>query len=265
MKKRWLWGSICLLLVVLLCFPVGAAQDCYRWYCKRNKNNLQPTLDANLQWITQYGGCYIDPVHGNEHTEKVLYLTFDAGYENGNVARILDTLKAEEVSGTFFVLDHLLLTNTDLVRRMTAEGHIVANHTAKHKDITKLESKEALSAELRALESLYYEKIGTDMPKYFRPPEGSFSKQSMQWLHELGYQTIFWSFAYADWDNQNQPTHASAKQKIMENLHNGAVLLLHPTSATNAAILGDVIRECKALGYRFGSLDELVANQESYR
>ena len=261
MKKRYFLTLLCLCMAILLCIPASAVTDCYRWYCVRQKDHRQPTADANMQWIRDFGGCYVDPVHGDENEDKVLYLTFDAGYENGNVQKVLDALQEEQVPGAFFILDQLLLKNADLVRRMVNEGHMVLNHTAKHKNITTCQSKEELARELSALETLYSQTVGGEMAKIFRPPEGSFSKQSMQWLHELGYRTVFWSFAYADWDNGRQPNPEAAKKKILDNLHNGAVILLHPTSQTNALILRDVIRECKAQGYRFGTLDELIANQ----
>jgi len=140
------------------------------------------------------------------------------------------------------------------------DGHIVANHTAKHKDITKFATKEELKKELESLEKLYFEKTGFIMPKYFRCPEGKFNENSMRYLNELGYKTIFWSFAYADWDNNNQMTKEAAKEKILSNIHNGAILLLHPTSKTNAEIMEDIVIELKARGYRFGTLDELIAN-----
>ena len=261
MKKR---AILTVVIAMLVCFSIvsASAKDAaISWYCVRNKDHRQPTADTVLRVVEQYNGYYVDRAHGDDNEEKVMYLTFDVGYENGNVAKILDVLQAENVQGAFFILDHVIHNNTELVCRMADEGHIVANHTAKHKDITKMESKEALQQELLTLETIYREKTGREMSKYFRPPEGRFSEQSMQWLSELGYTTVFWSIAYADWDNQKQPSVSVAKAKIMDHLHNGAIILLHPTSATNAAILGDVIRECRAQGYRFGSLDELTANR----
>lgn len=248
------------LLAVCLCLlstTAQAAPHTLHWYCVRNGDHKQP-LHTEYQWIRDYGGYYVDQAHSDNHEEKVLYLTFDAGYENGNVEKILNVLKEENTPATFFVLEHLVLNNTPLIRRMLQEGHTVGNHTATHVDITKLESKELLQNELLRLEEAYFKALGEKMPKYFRPPEGSFSTTTMQWLHDLGYQTVFWSFAYDDWDNARQPDPQKAKQKIMDNLHNGAVLLLHPTSKTNAEILGDVIRDCRSLGYRFGTIDELV-------
>ena len=242
-----------------------ANNETFSWYCKRTKDHTQPLADNNLEFITEYGGYYVDKKHGNDCDDKLIYLTFDAGYENGNVAKVLDALKEENVTATFFILDLLLIKNLDLVNRMINEGHTVANHTAKHRDVSRILSKDELQAELSALETLFKEKTGKDMPKYFRPPEGRFNRQSMQYAHELGYKTIFWSFAYADWDNGNQMSPESAKAKIMDNIHNGAILLLHPTSETNARILADVIRELKGQGFRFGTMDELTQRNNETR
>ena len=242
-------------IIFALCATAAGSDS---WYCVRAKDHRQPRCDSNMQYIEDYGGYYIDHTHTEDSVDKVVYLTFDAGYENGNVEKILDTLKEENVCGAFFILGNLIERNGELVRRMADEGHIVANHTYSHGDMTKVGS-EAFDTELKKLSSAYYELTGKEMPLYFRPPEGKFSREMMENANNLGYKTIFWSFAYADWDNDKQPDIASAKKKILDNVHNGEVMLLHPTSGTNAAVLGDVIRELKAEGYRFGSLDELTA------
>ena len=259
MKKKAIFSIFCAVLLIFGSMVASAQEPVCSWYCVRNREHRQPVMGADLRWVEEYNGYYVDHAHDDTSEDKVLYLTFDAGYENGNVAKILDILKSENATGAFFVLDHLIEKDTALVSRMAEEGHIVANHTAKHRDITKFDSKEALQSELLALETLYQEATGREMQKYFRPPEGKFSKQSMKWLSELGYKTVFWSIAYADWDNHKQPSPTFAKAKIMDHIHNGAIILLHPTSATNVAILGEVIRECRAQGYRFGTLDELVS------
>ena len=209
-----------------------------------------------LRFVEEYGGVYIDHAHGEGNEDKVVYLTFDAGYENGNVAKVLDVLHEKEVSGAFFVLKHLIAANKELILRMEAEGHTVCNHTATHADLS-LASKEKIKAELQELEECYTALTGKPMAKFFRPPEGKFSLEMMQSVQELGYKTVFWSFAYADWDNESQPSPQKALQCIMDNVHNGAVILLHPTSATNAAVLPKVIDELRAMGYRFGALEEL--------
>jgi peptidoglycan-N-acetylmuramic acid deacetylase len=194
-------------------------------------------------------------------TDKVVYLTFDAGYENGNVAAILDVLQAEGATGAFFILGNLPASHPELVRRMAAEGHLVCNHTYTHKNLCGA-SPGALTSELKRLEDACAA-IGVEVSKYYRPPEGCFDIPMLEEAQAAGYRTVFWSFAYADWDNGKQPDPTAAKAKILDNIHNGEVMLLHPTSATNAAILGDVLRELKAQGYRFGTLDELTGGEGS--
>ncbi len=260
MTKFKIVPAIAVFLGVALLFALTAgAAKAQNWYCVRAKENKQPKCDADMQYVEYYGGYYIDHTHDDNNDEKVVYLTFDAGYENGNVEKILDAMKAEDVTGTFFVLGNLIEKNGDLIKRMNAEGHTVANHTFSHKNMTKVGSYEDFCAELQRLEIAYKSLTGEDMPKYYRPPEGTFDETTMKYANDAGYKTIFWSFAYADWDNDKQMDPDRAKAKIMENIHNGAVILLHPTSATNAEIMGDVIRELKAAGYRFGSMDELTA------
>jgi peptidoglycan-N-acetylmuramic acid deacetylase len=232
----------------------------YSWYCKREKDNKQPTLPPEFSFISLYDGYWIDNSAKDTSANKVAYLTFDAGYENGNVSRILDTLKEKEVCGAFFILLNLVENEPALVRRMVDEGHTVCNHTAHHKDMTKIRDSDAFGGELSALGEAFEKLTGTSLSKYYRPPEGRFSPENLECARALGYKTIFWSFAYADWDNNKQMSREAAKKKILDNIHNGAVLLLHPTSKTNADILGEVIDEMKKEGYRFGTLDELVEN-----
>ena len=241
------------LLSSVIFFGVGislGAADTQSWYCKRQKDHQRPEIESNMVYVKDLGGVYLG------EDEKVIYLTFDAGYENGNVARILDTLKKHEVEGAFFILENLINRNPELVTRMRDEGHLVCNHTSKHKDLTKI-SKEEIEKEIGSLEMLYKEKIGGEMAPFFRPPEGKFDEKSLETIKKLGYTTVFWSLAYADWDNDKQPSAEFAKKILCENIHNGAVILLHPTSKTNADILDELITKWKSEGYRFGSLTEL--------
>ena len=231
--------------------------DAYGWYVIRNAEHKQPELEGHMRFIEERDAYYLDRTHGDKEDDKVIYLTFDAGYENGNVAKILDTMKAHNVKGAFFILDNMITKETELVKRMADEGHTVCNHSMNHKDMSTL-TREEFTAELIGLEELYTKHIGKELSKYFRPPEGRFTEDNLIWAGSLGYKTVFWSFAYADWDNQNQPSHESAKNKILSNIHNGAILLLHPTSKTNAEILDSIITELKSQGYRFGTLDELT-------
>lgn len=251
--------SLLILIFVLFSFSFSAdaTENALNWYVVRNKDNKQPLLDTNMQFIEKYGGYYVNKKYPDSARDKVIYLTFDVGYENGNVERILNALRDENVNAAFFVLENFIVKNPNLVIRMVNEGHLVCNHTATHKNITKFSSREDLKAELEHLENLYFDLTGLKMQRFFRPPEGKFDQRTLAYLNELGYKTVFWSFAYADWDNNNQPSSNFAKEKIYSNLHNGEIMLLHPTSKTNADILKEVITELKSRGYRFGTLDEL--------
>lgn len=262
-KVRRLCGAVALLLAV--CLPVGgvtlrtgAAGAAYNWYCAHVRGHIQPRADGRFSFIRDCGGVYIDdrPEHtAPDGADKVVYLTFDAGYENGNVARVLDALAQADATGAFFVLGNLARQNPDLIRRMAAEGHLVCNHSYAHRDMTSW-CADDITAELTRLEDACRE-AGVETAKFFRPPEGRFSESLLRAVMAQGYRTVFWSFGYADWDNENQPSVAAAKAKILDNLHNGAVILLHPTSATNAEILPALLAEIRAQGYRFGTLYEL--------
>lgn len=241
-----------LLSVLFLTISVSARAD--HWYCVHAKDHRRPCVDPAMEYVRKYDGYYL----GENAEDKVIYLTFDAGYENGNVEKILDILREQQVPAAFFILSNLIERNPELVERMFAEGHTVCNHTAHHKDMSRVTDRAQFSEEMEALSILCKEKLDREIAKYYRPPEGNFSEENLKWAKELGYKTIFWSFAYADWDNQKQPDPAAAKEKILSNLHNGEVMLLHPTSATNAAVLDEIIRTCKVQGYRFGTLDELT-------
>ena len=257
-------NKILLLIVIILCciltlqVTVFASSNTYNWYCMRTKNHCQPRCEPNMNFIEKYNAFFVDKKYGDTSEEKQIYLTFDAGYENGNIERILDILSEKNVTAAFFVLDNLIKSNTDLVKRMANDGHLVCNHTASHKDMTKLNNIEEFSKELKKLEDIYREYTGNELAKYYRPPEGKFNEKNLEFASTLGYKTIFWSFAYADWDNNNQPSQDKALKLICDNLHNGAVILLHPTSDTNAAILSNLIDICRSQGYTFGTLDQLT-------
>ena len=251
---------VCLLSISAFSFSVFANEQlngATAWFFKKTKDHTQPSLDPRLSFIEKYNCAYVDKTHSSDNSDKVLYLTFDAGYENGNIEKILDAMKGEGVKGSFFILENLINRNTDLVKRMADEGHTICNHTMKHKDMSRVTEKETLSKELTALEELYEKATGYKMSKIYRPPEGRFSELNLLHATELGYKTVFWSFAYADWDNKNQMSAEQAKKKILDSTHNGAIILLHPTSATNAQIMADLIKEWKAQGYRFETLDKL--------
>ncbi len=258
--------SFCICLLCCLCsfiFVASASEDTvYHWYCVRNNEHKQPGIDRPMSFIENCGGYYIDRLHGDDSKEKVVYLTFDAGYENGNIESILNTMKEENVRGAFFVLGNLISKNPELICRMAEEGHLVCNHTVRHKNMTTIDDEVAFAKELQELEAMYQKVTGKEMAKYYRPPEGTFDERSLSFASNLGYRTVFWSLAYADWDNNRQPDPQKAKELLLKYMHNGAVILLHPTSKTNATILKDFIVTLKLQGYRFGSLDELCQMQK---
>ena len=140
---------------------------------------------------------------------------------------------------------------------MVEEGHIVGNHTMHHYDMSKISEKSAFQKELTDLETLYKEVVGKDMPKFYRPPQGTYSESNLQMAKDMGYKTVFWSLAYVDWQNDKQPTAEYAFSKLLPRTHNGAVVLLHSTSATNAAILDELLTKWEAMGYRFASIEDL--------
>ncbi len=258
--KKALQTLLLLLVAVLILGPnAHAASGESHWYCIRTKAHRQPPIPPELSFVTDYDAYYIDRTHGDGCKDKVLYFTFDAGYENGNVEKTLDILHQYNVPAAFFVLSHLVTDNAALLIRMKNEGHLVCNHTANHPNLAHA-SPEKIHAEIAALEDTYKLQTGETLSPYFRPPEGSFSREMLSCVKDLGYKTVFWSFAYADWDNQKQPDPAKALRTVMDNMHNGAVILLHPTSSTNVQILPQVIEGLRAEGYRFGTLDELCAN-----
>ena len=233
---------------------VPASQSGISWYCPPVRDGRR-CLDGEMQFIEQKPVLWHQlPAEG----DRVLYLTFDAGYENGNVEKILDVLAEKQAPGAFFVLEHFVTANPELVQRMANEGHLVCNHTAKHHDMSKISDPNAFSAELCALESACESACGVSVAKFYRPPEGRFSEANLDAAAAMGYTTVLWSMAYADWDNDRQPDPAAAKKKLLNGTQNGDIVLLHPTSATNAAILGDLIDAWRAEGYRFGSLEELA-------
>ena len=213
---------------------------------------LVPWQNIPAEELGQYAAWYADP-----SGEKTLYLTFDAGYEHGCTAPILDTLKKHQVPAAFFVVGHFLETSPDLVKRMVNEGHTVANHTFHHPDMSKISSLEAFQSELSQPEALYETITGQPMAKYYRPPQGRYSVSSLKMAKELGYQTFFWSLAYVDWYQDDQPSKEEACEKLLGRIHPGAIILLHSTSSTNAEILDELLTKWKEMGYAFGTLADL--------
>ena len=258
-----------LLLFLILCYFFGGGiavltnayvkpsllKNSENWGLGFGTKGQQPTGNATVDELKKHNTYFLD-----DTDEKVIYLTFDAGYENGYTPTILDALKKHNVPATFFLVGNYMETSPDLVKRMVEEGHIVGNHTYHHPDMSKISSVESFKKELEDLE-LEYEKItGGQMKKYYRPPQGIYSEGNLEIANELGYTTFFWSLAYVDWYVDNQPSKEEAFNKLLGRIHPGAVVLLHSTSETNAEILDELLGKWKEMGYNFGSLDELVNN-----
>ncbi len=226
------------------------------WGLSFRQEGTPPIGSAGKDQLKRYDAAYVGAPE-----EKVLYLTFDAGYENGCTGKILDVLQAHQVSAAFFLAGHYIEKNADLVRRMMEEGHIVGNHTMHHPDMRQLTDKDAFAKELRDLETLYRKVTRRDMAKFYRPPQGLYSEENLKFAQELGYKTVFWSLAHVDWNNDAQPDPAAAVKKLLSRTHPGAVVLLHSTSQTNAAILDELLTKWEGEGYRFGTLEELFGAQ----
>jgi len=250
------------LVILLLSVAVAAAVAVHifshstletgSWGLSFRQEGAPPVGSAGADQLRQYDAAYI-----GDTTQKVLYLTFDAGYENGCTGKILDTLKKHQVPAAFFLVGNYIEKNADLVRRMAEEGHTVGNHTMHHPDMSAIADKTAFAKELQDLEALYTETTGKDLPKFYRPPQGTYSEENLRMAKELGYKTVFWSLAYVDWNNDAQPTREQAFAKLLPRTHPGAVVLLHSTSKTNAEILDELLIKWKEEGYRFGTVEEL--------
>lgn len=220
------------------------------WWFKRNSAHQPPTAQMDIA-IQNYDAHYLGDV-----SSKVIYLTFDEGYENGCSSKILDILKANNVKAAFFVTKSYIDSEPELVKRMAEEGHIVGNHSTTHPDMTTL-SDAQIKQEIEGCANAYKNLTGKDMPKFFRPPAGVYSIRTLEKTKELGYKTIFWSFAYKDWVTTEQPGAEAAYQNVMTNYHNGSVMLLHAVSESNTQALDRIIKSLKEQGYTFKSLEEL--------
>ena len=254
MSKRWL--SILAVAVAILAgilhFLPGQALSTGSWGLSFKKEGYAPKGPATAQELAQFNAAFL-----GDTTNKRIYLTFDSGYENGCTEKILDILKKHHVPAAFFLVGNYIERNPELVKRMISEGHIVGNHTMHHYDMSRIKEKENFEKELTDLETLYKEVTGQEMEKYYRPPQGIYSQENLEMASALGYKTLFWSLAYVDWNNQSQPSREQAMSKLLPRIHNGAVVLLHSTSRTNAEVLDEVLTEWKKMGYSFGDISEI--------
>ena len=229
---------------------IAAATD---WGLSFQTEGAPPIGNASPEALRAYNAYYV-----GDCEKPVIYLTFDAGYESGDTPAILDALKKHNAPACFFVVSNYIETAPELVQRMAAEGHLVGNHTSTHPDMSKISDKTAFEQELRGVEEQYQTLTGQELPKFYRPPQGKYSEENLKHAKELGYTTVFWSLAYVDWYADNQPTPEQAFSKLIPRIHNGAILLLHSTSHTNAEILDALLTKYEELGYSFGALTDLV-------
>lgn len=257
--------SVCFIIIFSLIFtcscgksqPSGSMSDSLSkkklsWGLKKNLGKAPDINPGELEILTAYDGVYL----GDTDTKSV-YLTFDEGYENGYTAKILDVLKKHCVPACFFVTGPYLQNEPELIYRMVEEGHDVGNHTINHPSMPSL-SEDELEYELIELDRIFYETTGKTM-KFLRPPMGEHSEKSMQISKKLGYKTVFWSIAYEDWNVDKQPSSEFVFNSVMDNLHNGAIILMHAVSSANAETLESIIVEAKKRGYTFKSLTTLDA------
>lgn len=227
------------------------------WGLGFGKDGSKPTGNATCDEMKKYNAYYM--AKGND---KVLYLTFDCGYENGNTEAILDALKKHGAPGTFFVVGHFLESAPDLVKRMVEEGHAVGNHTYHHPDMSKISDKNAFEKEMNETRELFKEVTGQEMSMYYRPPQGKYSTANLEMAKELGYSTFFWSLAYVDWNVDRQPSPEEAFSKLTKRVHPGAIVLLHNTSKTNGEILDELLSKWEGMGYTFKPLSDLIYKSE---
>lgn len=264
-KRKKIRSALGAVALVLMLAGAGTAYD--KWFGPVTTVNAEvtnwglsfptpgqpPVGNASSEELEALSARYLGDV-----SEPVIYLTFDAGFENGNTPAILDALKKHHASAAFFLVGNYLETAPDLVRRMVEEGHVVGNHTTSHPDMSKIADLETFQQELKGVEDLYREVTGEEMLKLYRPPQGKFSLENLKQAQQLGYTTVFWSLAYVDWYTDNQPTKEQAFDKLLPRIHNGAIVLLHSTSSTNAQILDELLTKWEQAGYRFGNLKELM-------
>lgn len=225
------------------------------WGLSFREEGAPPEGNASAEYLSRFGAYYIDEKGARD---KTIYLTFDAGYENGNTEDILDVLKEKDVPAAFFVVGNFVEDEPEILRRMEAEGHIVGNHTMTHPDMASIADIDEFRGELTELEEAYKAVTGKEMKKFYRPPRGIYSENNLKQAQDMGYTTVLWSLAYEDWYENDQPAREDALNLLNKRIHPGAIVLLHSTSKTNARVLGELIDGWREKGYKFESIDKLL-------
>jgi peptidoglycan-N-acetylmuramic acid deacetylase len=251
-------GMVCALRAVNRLGAAEAAAGITDWGLSFQSEGAPPVANASQEYLRNFDALYV-----GDTNKKEIYITFDAGFENGNTERILDALKKHGVKATFFLVGNYFETQPKLVKRMAEEGHTIGNHTYSHPDMSKIGDIQSFQTELQKNEALYRDVLGSEMPKLYRPPQGKFCEENLKMAQQLGYSTVFWSLAYVDWYTEDQPTPEQAFSKLLPRIHPGAVVLLHSTSSTNAEILDELLTKWEETGYSFGDLEAYCAAQKT--
>lgn len=251
-------GMVCALRAVNRLGAAEAAAGITDWGLSFQSKGAPPVANASQEYLKNFDALYV-----GDTNKKEIYITFDAGFENGNTERILDALKKHGVKATFFLVGNYFETQPKLVKRMAEEGHTIGNHTYSHPDMSKIGDIQSFQTELQKNEALYRDILGSEMPKLYRPPQGKFCEENLKMAQQLGYSTVFWSLAYVDWYTDDQPTPEQAFSKLLPRIHPGAVVLLHSTSSTNAEILDELLTKWEETGYSFGDLEAYCAAQKT--
>ena len=251
-------GMVCALRAVNRLGAAEAAAGITDWGLSFQSEGAPPVANASQEYLKNFDALYV-----GDANQKKIYITFDAGFENGNTERILDALKKHGVKATFFLVGNYFETQPKLVKRMAEEGHTIGNHTYSHPDMSKIGDIQSFQTELQKNEALYRDVLGSEMPKLYRPPQGKFCEENLKMAQQLGYSTVFWSLAYVDWYTDDQPTPEQAFSKLLPRIHPGAVVLLHSTSSTNAEILAELLTKWEETGYSFGDLEAYCAAQKT--
>ena len=251
-------GMVCALRAVNRLGAAEAAAGITDWGLSFQSEGAPPVANASQEYLRNFDTLYVGDTNQQE-----IYITFDAGFENGNTEKILDALKKHGVKATFFLVGNYFETQPELVKRMAEEGHTIGNHTYSHPDMSKIGDIQSFQTELQKNEALYRDILGSEMPKLYRPPQGKFCEENLKMAQQLGYSTVFWSLAYVDWYTDDQPTPEQAFSKLLPRIHPGAVVLLHSTSSTNAEILDELLTKWEETGYSFGDLEAYCAAQKT--
>lgn len=240
-----------LLLIFLFSFPITLTANAEGWGFTKNNSHDTPYIGRYSELIKGTDSYYVGDITKNE-----VYLTFDVGYDNGNLSPILETLEKKNVRATFFVTGDFVKRYPELITRLSFSNHVICSHSYSHKSITKL-SKSELGADLERLQTEYYNLTGKQLSMYFRPPEGVFDTKSLLNIKELGYKTVFWSVAWKDWVTDKQRGAEFSYDSYVKNLHNGAIILMHTVSSSNKDALERIIDYTIQNGYTFKTVEAL--------